>query len=602
MATVLSLSGCGRPVDETATVEFNFSKDSLDGEEKKSSDTNQGIQPLAGGDGGFGLSSPLAFTDFNCFGVFVDYPDQDFGISCTNGSGAVVAKPDKFLGTIPLGSGQTGVLTGDIRLVPDTKFHVVTFQSSNGTCPKNPDDIGNLQSTLSPPSLANGPGEIVPVSTGNNVIALTASNAGRRDINNCSGNGLNFNSLCNGSTATNHKEIPFGSGFLLCNPEQMVSLADAPAGDFALNYTMGRDIDMANVTSKVIGQTAAASFTGTFDGSNKTLSNFSTNQDTANIGLFRAISGGTVSNLRLVNHNITARGTVGGIAGLVATGAGGTIRNIVYESGSVNCVAATGTNTEIGSIVGRGNSSANVTIERIVSKANVNCTGTGTNYIGGIVGRAVNQGAASNQIKITNAVMKGNVSGNGTAIGGIVGQIGCTNGKATNTDVFDSYFTGSLTGSTAASDAGGIAGSLLAGGACNRVSVFRTYSTGSVSNSAATTNAGGLAGKLDNTGTASDVSVRDSFFAGSVTAGATTAFGYAATTGTVANTNTIRFSGATCVTCANTGTTAATGTISDFYSSANAPMSAGTPWNFTNTWLQVPGTFPQLRTETQVPQ
>lgn len=557
------------------------------------------ISPLAASDGGFGLASPLSFSSFNCFGVFVDYPDVDGGSFCTDANAAVIAEPDDFFGLVSL-DGGSATLSAKVKTGSDVRFHVVAFQSS-GVCPVG--GIGGInanQTILSPPSLVNGVGELRNIDGDNVTVNLTAAEASRKDINDCQGALFNFNTICNGSTATNHLEIPAGPGFLICTAAQLVSLADSNASDLSNTYVLGRDIDMSGVTSKMIGDNNSADFTGNFSGNGHKIINFSVSGLSGFAGLFRRLSGGAqVTNLRLVNHNVNGDGVVGGVAAAVIDSS---IRDIVYESGTVSTIAATSNPTNIGGIAGElKNSSGNGTIERVIMKATVSSSATGVTDIGGIAGLVDINNAAASSLKITRAKFSGTVSGNGNVAGGIAGKVNCTSpGAANNADIFDSYSVGNVSNVTAGARVGGVVGIVIASGACNRVSVFRTYFNGQVSSTGATTEVGGLVGRLDNSAAAGDVSLRDSFFSGANTNGATKSFVVAATNGTTGATNNIHFTGSSCASCSTTGSTGSTATLTDFNFSSNAPMSAGTPWDFTNTWTEFSGGPPRLRFEAEI--
>lgn len=150
-------------------------------------------------------------------------------------------------------------------------------------------------------------------------------------------------------------------------------------------------------------------FKGVFDGGNNEISNLKiiSGTDSAAIGLFGVLDGGTVKNLVLkdVNVNATGNENAGGVIGLMVNGA---VADKITVSGSVSAVDG------VGGIAGRMTISG--TVSNCVNSANVNGAA-----VGGIVGKAYYTGTGvemniygcSNSGKIT-------TTGNGGA-GGIVG-------------------------------------------------------------------------------------------------------------------------------------------------------------------------------------
>jgi len=190
-------------------------------------------------------------------------------------------------------------------------------------------------------------------------------------------------------------------------------------GGLSGKYVLGANID-ASTTSSWNGGAGfnplgdnTTKFTGKFDGLGHTISNLYINRPTEDyIGLFGYEDGGIISNLGLVNVDITGNNYIGGLSGYER---GGTISNS-YTTGSVTGVSS------IGGFVG----SSFGTISDSYSTASV----TGNSRLGGFVGFST--------ANISNSYATGDVSGT-TNVGGFVGDR--LAGLVTN-----AYSTGKVTG------------------------------------------------------------------------------------------------------------------------------------------------------------
>ncbi len=117
------------------------------------------------------------------------------------------------------------------------------------------------------------------------------------------------------------------TSFTISTPEELAGLSLLVMnGEFyglenPLTFTLGADIDLAKYEWTPIGM-GDYSFTGTFDGNNKTISNLKVNlPSTAYVGLFAAAEDVTLKNIVVENATVTGSGGVGGIVGFM----GGTI-------------------------------------------------------------------------------------------------------------------------------------------------------------------------------------------------------------------------------------------------------------------------------------
>lgn len=199
------------------------------------------------------------------------------------------------------------------------------------------------------------------------------------------------------------------------------------------------DIDMSSIANFAPIGTKNASYTGTFNGNNHSISGLTVNEsDTA--GLFGYVNGATIQKINLCDSQITATSNdrnniytyAGGIVGFATNEA-------KIESCSTNNIKIDAANSRhIGGIIGRGEGSTEIS----------NCTNTsrltGKYRVGGIAG-------SINGSSITNCGNSGDLPATESSyVGGIVGF---THGGQIST----CYNTGEVTGGSNA-DVGGIVG------------------------------------------------------------------------------------------------------------------------------------------------
>jgi len=239
-------------------------------------------------------------------------------------------------------------------------------------------------------------------------------------------------------------------------------------------------------------------FTGSFNGENLTISNFTINNPSNNyMGLFGETSStAELSNIQLSNVNVTG-GSLSVAGGLVGSN-GGTVNNsysignvsgngsgglVGYNSGTISnshsiggvtgfgagglagsndgtitnsfsIATVSGSNGAVGGLVGLNGSSANISDSYSTGRV------SGISGVGGLVGENFRG-------YISNSNSSANVSGSGQAIGGLVGGSSGT--------ITDSYSSGNVTGT---GYIGGLVGANSSGG-----SITNSYSKGSVSGS-----------------------------------------------------------------------------------------------------------------------
>ncbi|WP_421949125.1 GLUG motif-containing protein [Phaeodactylibacter xiamenensis] len=177
----------------------------------------------------------------------------------------------------------------------------------------------------------------------------------------------------------------------------------------------------------------ATEFTGSYDGDGKTISNLFINRPQSfYLGLFGQVglSGEGISDLGLLNADITGFAFVGAIVGSIASSSTGSVSGC-YSTGSV-----VGSNNQIGGLVGSVGNSLTSRIENCYSRCSVN----GDTRVGGLVGtmEAVNTTTA-----ISNCYSTGAVTGTGVDVGGLVGAN--PNGGITTDSFWDTQTSGQAT-------------------------------------------------------------------------------------------------------------------------------------------------------------
>lgn len=232
----------------------------------------------------------------------------------------------------------------------------------------------------------------------------------------------------------------------------VASLADLDAvrNDLAGDYVQTADIDASPTGTdgsaywnsgagwEPIGSILTGNFTGTYDGGGYTISDLYIDRTTTRVGLFGLINGGTVSNVLLVDCDITStHNECGGIVGYLT----GTVQGCSV-SGSISG------SSYVGGIAGRIPAASSI----VECRCTAAVSGSG-NYIGGIAGYL--QGSSSGAtINVIDSFATGAVSANSYA-GGLVGYqyryANITDCYATGVPTATSY-AGGLTGRTGASN------------------------------------------------------------------------------------------------------------------------------------------------------
>jgi hypothetical protein len=571
----------------------------------------------------WGLTTPTAASDFNCFGVVVEYSDQAQENECADEDFNVLVRPHELLGTVPSGT----VLEAELREAQNVTFTVFGWKSNTGSCPDpKVDNIDSIQDQLSAPViLGHTTGDIA---SGDNDVNLTASMTNAKVIASCNGPLFDFNHHFNencdpnkNSLADSTTEFAAGTGtssdpYIICNAQQLrlIPSQSDPTGLWAKHFLLGRDLDLIDAGSDIYPWAPIATcpdgssgcsktFTGSFDGNYHKINNLQLNSTTyyEHSGLFGNVSAGaTITSLRLDNVDISARQKTGAIAGVVKGTPSGTPTTIkdIFVSGTV-FTNSWGQGGIIGKIYNGDASIRNIVNHAQVSNNN-NSNGT---RIGGIVGSV--QVPSGNTVNIREVVNYGNVDTVLNSNGGIIGTIPSTHQGTLNiTDVSNR---GNVTGRTYT---GGIVGRADGGGSAS-TNINTSFNTGSVSifgGGGSVGNFGGILGRMS-----SNVTLHDSFTTGAINFSSSVSshynYGWAVgsfpSVASVAPTNVFFYSGAggsnhpsgsQAIDCnRGTGTIADCTGIADpnlFYDTTHAIFQN---FNLTDVWESISGDYPKLK-------
>jgi hypothetical protein len=253
------------------------------------------------------------------------------------------------------------------------------------------------------------------------------------------------------------------------------------------NYTLVTDLDASNTAQwnngtgfDPVGE-YRNEFTGSFDGTNHTITGLTINRpDQNDTGLF-GVNSGTLTEITLANVSVTGGQWVGGLAGANFKG---TIQN-AKVSGSVN-----GTRP-VGGLVGLNTDNTDSTVQNASATGSVN----GSDDVGGLVG--------DNKGTIRNATVTGSVNG-GDDVGGLAGD---SSGIIQNTTASGSVNGNEEVGGLVGVNEGGIVENVSASGNVNGSVEYAGglvgFNDGPIQNATASGNvngnqgAGGLVGNND---------------------------------------------------------------------------------------------------------
>ena len=237
--------------------------------------------------------------------------------------------------------------------------------------------------------------------------------------------------------------------------------------------------DMQGVTWTPIGN-STNKFKGTFDGQNKTISNFKLGTGTYK-GLFGYVDAGEIQNLTI--EGVKSATTTGQYSGILAGRMdGSTVNDVTIRNCSIN-----GNNSHVGTLMGYGSQTLiyNPICERdtikgtsdvggVVGYASIvrvnnstldKCSITGTSKVGGVMGEAQSNTSYIHISHITDLYIKAT----GSNVGGAVGS-----GSAMTIDEFY-LLSGMIDASTTSSD---VVGGIVGSGSC--VTMYNSSNNASV--------------------------------------------------------------------------------------------------------------------------
>jgi hypothetical protein len=204
-------------------------------------------------------------------------------------------------------------------------------------------------------------------------------------------------------TAFSEGDGSAGNAYVITTATHLQNVGNNPDA----SYVLGNDIDASSITNfDPIGD-SSNKFTGTFDGSEYTISELTISRDSEDyVGLFGYVNGGTIDNVGVGNVDITGSKHVGGLVGYNQDA---TVANS-YATGSVSGVG------NVGGLVGTHDDSdgATTAFEATITNSYATNSVSGTNTVGGLVG-LITDGT------VTTSYAVGDVTGN-SEIGGLIGK------------------------------------------------------------------------------------------------------------------------------------------------------------------------------------
>ncbi|GGE50450.1 hypothetical protein GCM10007276_29420 [Agaricicola taiwanensis] len=299
---------------------------------------------------------------------------------------------------------------------------------------------------------------------------------------------------------------------LVNNVNQLQSINDSTASRSG-TYALGRDID-ASVT---LGWNGGAGFNpigyggnqfkGVFDGLGHTISDLYINRPTTDyVGLFGYAETSRISNVGLLNANVTGRNQVGALVGENYGNAGLSSVTGSWATGLVTGIGGEHT----GGLVGRNR--AILGGQALISDSWADVTVTGRERVGGLAGTNAAENGSTASISGSHA--SGDVTASSNRAGGLVGWNYSQHGGSTAV-ITNSYATGGVRSSGAnANQYGGLVG-FQEGTEFGSALITQSWASGSVIN-ATGDGIGGLIGQILSNQSGS-AQVTQSYATGSVT-------------------------------------------------------------------------------------
>ena len=302
--------------------------------------------------------------------------------------------------------------------------------------------------------------------------------------------------------------------YLICTPTQFMLIGAAVSGRY---FKM---MDNLDVTSWNANNFGSVSFTNkNLIGNNMIIANW-TRAYAAGLptdrwggpalGLFAAPTG-TISDLGLVNINISNTNGAGSIGAFSGATPGGLTSSNLFAQGTVTG-GVSGT-TATGGLFGLIKTADALTNDRFHGAVSSTSTGA-TIYTGGLAGAVdTDIGGATN---VTNCYSTGSVTSAGAGgTGGLFGYLS-PNASATDVTYTGSFSTANVSGATSV---GGLIGSLSSGTNGKAINITSSYATGTVTGSNVGNYTGGLIGLASGFTAGAIVTISNVYATGAVTGG-----------------------------------------------------------------------------------
>lgn len=268
--------------------------------------------------------------------------------------------------------------------------------------------------------------------------------------------------------------------YKICHAGHFANIAFYPGS----NFELAKDIDFGGSVINPIQSV----FTGSIDGKNYSIKNYSVNKSTAvGAGLFKLVKDATIKNLNIENGFVKGYERVGLLAG--SWSGTGSLTNVSIK-GSVEGILYTG------GVIGLSNSNVDLFMNQVETQINVK----GNGYTGGVLGHISTLGG---KLVASNVTMNNTVEGL-NFVGGFIGS-----SLESDVTLYNVSQTGNVTG--VKENIGGIAGHLRGGTHTNLSVVGNVTST----YHAEEANVGGIVGLVELT----TFNLNTASYNGTITAG-----------------------------------------------------------------------------------
>ncbi|MBF0359892.1 MAG: hypothetical protein HQK49_02720 [Oligoflexia bacterium] len=148
-------------------------------------------------------------SDYNCFAVFITYPERQPDSQCTSSQGVVLVRPHQFIGFVERNSTlNTQVLVGQGRI-----FDLMAIKSIMGRCPdpmRGDMDGDANKNLISRPELIGRTVQDIPASITEQSVTLWGSFAERKSISDCNGRLFQWQAMAEVQAQATATTIPNG--------------------------------------------------------------------------------------------------------------------------------------------------------------------------------------------------------------------------------------------------------------------------------------------------------------------------------------------------------------------------------------------------------